>query len=331
MTERTLDAAVNLRGPVISCYLDRGRGDALVDSAEWQDERRRLIAAGATEAALDAAEARMALPVPEDVSGQAIFVSPDGSTVGEFGADPPRWDLVRFDSLAYVAPMMEWHQMRIPHLVVVVGEDVTEILSFPVADEPTIHPVNGGREETTRRCRALIAETGASLVVISGAEEVARDLFQRLVEALPVSTRVRRHDGDDALADAVVREVADLSASTTVELLREFRFHRSHGDAAEGVGEVVAALATGEYDVLLLHDDPEDPRRAWFGPGAFDIGSAEASGLASEGRLVDVCIRCALRQGKQVRVIPSTGDAGPADDLGVFRRSVVPEGLPAAT
>ena len=76
--------------------------------------------------------------------------------------------------------------------------------------------------------------------------------------------------------------------------------------------------------LLIVSDDPDDRRTAWFGPGPSQI-SAEAAVLRSlgaepvvEARLVDVAVRGALRTGAGILVLP--GGEGPDEGLGAILR-----------
>jgi hypothetical protein len=76
--------------------------------------------------------------------------------------------------------------------------------------------------------------------------------------------------------------------------------------------------------VLLVHDDPDDERTAWFGADAIPMssqaGDLKGLGVDSpvEGRLVDVLIRAALGTGAGVRIVPHAG--GPKDQVGAILR-----------
>jgi peptide subunit release factor 1 (eRF1) len=135
---------------------------------------------------------------------------------------------------------------------------------------------------------------------------------------------VREADGtrapggnDDELVEEVSRLVASVSAEDAVALLGVFKQERGQQDlAVEGVRATLAALAAARVDTLLIHDDPEDSRTAWFSAGATgatagmvapDARTLRELGIEDieEGRLVDVAIRAAFKSGASVRVIPS--------------------------
>ncbi|MDQ1488750.1 MAG: hypothetical protein QOJ23_1264 [Actinomycetota bacterium] len=177
---------------------------------------------------------------------------------------------------------------------------------------------------------ALVDEIGARLVVVAGDVRALQLLRQHLPE--PVAGLLREVDGSrapgsglDEIADDVVKLAATVAAEDTVELLRQFKQERGQGDlAAEGVSATIAALAAARVDTLLIHDDPDDARTAWFGPEPGMVADARAT-LADmgvddpvEARLVDVAIRAAFTTGAAVRIIPSVGSV--QDGIGAILR-----------
>ena len=119
---------------------------------------------------------------------------------------------------------------------------------------------------------------------------------------------------------ASCRAVADKVARSTVAALQDFRFLTAHDAAVDGVDRTVAMLSRSDGHQLLVHDDPADQRRLWFGPRGCDIATERSDVCDRDGRLVDVAIRSATLQTMAVRVVPSTGDNGPADDIALLLR-----------
>ncbi|MFN3216266.1 MAG: hypothetical protein ACE367_07215 [Acidimicrobiales bacterium] len=322
--ERLL-SAYRSPGPYLSAIVpteavsDSSRADTL---ARRRDE---LAGLGATEVMLDALAARLAVPAPDDAGGQLVWVAADGTTVADFGQEPPKAPVFRLAELPDAAPALEWAQWRIPHLIVAVTPGFFELAVFPVDDAPSLLQFVA-LGEALDRCRAVVDELGIELVVIGGDPDQVTALQRELTTMLPPSCIIEPVDADEAptgdeLADATVRRVADLTARRTVDALREFRFLREHGEAVEGAPAVIEALAAGEAELvgpaarLLVHADPADRRLAYFGDGARDVGLEIAPYLLRSARLVDVAIRAALLQGARVRIIPSTADTGPVDDI----------------
>ena len=180
---------------------------------------------------------------------------------------------------------------------------------------------------------SLVDETGARLVVVAGDVRAVQLLREHL--PAPVLDVVREIDGSrgpgaadaglDQIADEVVKLVATVAAEDTVEFLRQFKQERGQHDlATEGIAATITALAAARVDTLLVHDDPDDDRTAWFGPEPGMVAEAAATladmGVENpqEGRLVDVVIRAAFATGAAVRVIPSVGSV--QDGIGAILR-----------
>ena len=78
-----------------------------------------------------------------------------------------------------------------------------------------------------------------------------------------------------------------------------------------------------QVDVLLVHDDPDEDRQAWFGPEPIHVALTEdmvaAMGVDQprQARLADVAVRAALGTGAGVRVVPP---AGASEGLGAILR-----------
>jgi hypothetical protein len=177
-------------------------------------------------------------------------------------------------------------------------------------------------KEVADQVTGLVGDIGARLVVVAGDVRALQMLREHL--PAPVLEIVREVDGSrgpgsadaglDEIADDVVKLVATVAAEDTVEFLRQFKQERGQNDlAVEGVQGTIASLAAARVDTLLIHDDPDDDRTAWFGPepgmvaqdrqAIVDLGANEPQ----EARLVDVAIRAAFTTGAAVRIVPSVG------------------------
>jgi peptide subunit release factor 1 (eRF1) len=140
--------------------------------------------------------------------------------------------------------------------------------------------------------------------------------------------------GELASVDQVLEAAEGLLEATaerdTRELLDRFEEERGQGDlAAEGAEEVVAALARSQVATLLVTDQLDDERTAWFGESGPDLALDRDTLLATgqrtpaEGRLVDVAVRAALTTGATVRVLrPDEGEL--RDGLGALLRFATP-------
>jgi len=162
-------------------------------------------------------------------------------------------------------------------------------------------------------------ETGARLIAVAGdvrALQLLRDhLPQRTAELLQEVDGSRAPGaGLDEIADDVVKLAANVVAEDTVDILRLFKQERGQSDlAVEGAKNTIEALAAARVDTLLIHDDPDDDRSAWFGPepGMVALTKKALTELGApkpqKARLVDVAIRAAFTTGAAVRIVPSVG------------------------
>ena len=313
------------RGPFTSAYLavepvaERDRDKPLLQRWGWMRDRLELD--GAPKAALDAIEARLRLPRPADTGGIAILAAADGATTVGHGDEPPMYDHGVVDALPYAAPLLEWQQRQVPHLVVTVsgdgdgaGADITVFGAEHYTDNRT---VTGGYGAYVDAIATDVERIRAELVVLSGAEADTAPVADLLATRLPIRCRVAiepQHETLGELADAAVRLVSDAAARKTVASLREHRFLDAHEEAVDGRAATVAALSDGTAVRVLLHDDPNDDDRLWFGDEPTELSTTERPGL-TQGRLIDAMIRSAVLQGIEVHVIPSTGSTGPDDNM----------------
>lgn len=316
-------------------------------ATRWQAMREDAAGRGAPAGALDAIDAL----VPDaHLRGEALAVvaASDGTTVVEHSDDAPRREFVRVAPLPSVGTMLEWRQSRVPHLLVrtdrtgadlvVVGGDGGDDLVVEQAggsDGPIRKVAPGGwsqrryqlRAENTwrdnandvaERVTALVDEHHLQVVVAAG-DVRAMEMLQK---ALPVRVAelVRavdgaRNAGGEMDDDTAVRHlVASTAAERTVALLHKFEEEIGQADrAANGPADTLAALARSQVDVLLVHDDPDDDRVAYYGEGPLDVALRAddlhdlGTARVREGRLVDVLVRAAFGGGAGVRVVPHAG------------------------
>lgn len=296
-------------------------------ASRWREMRAELETQCAPLDALLAIDARLALPGPEDTAAVCVIAAADGSTVVEYGMEPPHADFGVVDTLPHVGPMLEWYQRRVPHLVVTVDGDGADVVTFGSDHFTDLDTVPG--ESTTIATVVSTAATaiGARLIVVAGDPVPAAQLTDELITATPPWCNVVAclDDTVDDLADTTVRHVSDAAARTTVGYLRELRFLAAHDAGIEGTEDTIAALVSGVPGTLLVHDDPLDQRRIWIGKAPFQLSFEKNTACRQQARLVDAAIWSAILQGMDVHIIPSTGRNGPADDTAVIdRRSPIP-------
>ncbi len=245
-----------------------------------------------------------------------------------------------FAPLPRLSTELDWRRRRVPHAVVVVdrtGADVviddgstTETEVVEGTDFPIHKPKAGGwsqqrfqrrAEDSWERHARQVADALAAraeipeVVVVAGGPRMVSELIDALPDGL--ADRVVEIDGGraegvdvDAMADDIQRALDDHAARRLADLLSRAR--RSDPD---GLAEVLATLSQGLADALVVHDDPDDERTAWFLPdgpvGA--LGAHELVGLGQEpveDRLVDVAIRSGLLIGAEVVIGPPSRATG---------------------
>jgi peptide subunit release factor 1 (eRF1) len=155
-------------------------------------------------------------------------------------------------------------------------------------------------------------------ILVAGDERALWHLRDHLDERLaplvqPLDGARSADGGDGALAEDVRRALNTVAAADTVALLEKFKEEQGQADrAADGLAATIEALNAAAVDTLLVHDDVDDERRAWFGTDldvvALDRAALESYGVQApqEARLVDVLVRAAFRSGARVRLVPKT-------------------------
>lgn len=323
------------QGPYTSLYLQTWpllHDPQLGIDQRWDDLRLDLDARGAPGPALDAIEARLTLPVPEDTAGTCVIAAADGHTIVDHSQEPPRRDFSVVDTLPYVAPLLEWDQHRVPHLVVTIDRTGADIVAFGCNhSSPAAINLIGSSEQLAADLTARADAIDARLVVIAGDPTRCQDLSTALTSRVTPKCRVvvDDHLSPDELAEATVRYVFDTAARTTVGYLREFRFLSAHDAAVDGTAATIEALTRGRPDVLLIHDDPTDQRRIWVGDDPARLSTMRRPGIETEARFVDAAIRSAVARDVAVHIIPSTGPDGPSGDVAAINRSLDAEPVDA--
>lgn len=336
-------------GPFVTLYLHTPaaiENAAQRSELIWKNTRRELEDAGAPTAVLEAVDPLVA---DAHLNGQtlAVVANAEGLLFRDHMAEPPTRDLWRIASLPSVGPLIEWAQTGAPHLIVLADRAGADIIAVVRGEEEANEAVNdqnpndpdlrksqpGGWSQRRYQQRAedqwnrnaaqvaervveLFNEIDARVVVAAGdvraLEKLRGHLPPEVLSCYQEIDGARSVDGDkDLVAEDVTRALATAVASDTVALLGKFKEERGQGDrAAEGVARVLEALAGAQVDTLLVADDPDDSRTAFFGPApnvvALDAATVKDMGVddPQEGRLVDVLIRAAWGTGAAVRIVP---------------------------
>lgn len=326
-----------------------------VDAAERLDVRIRnatgtLAGAGAPEDVVAAVDAALRTEPNPDGGTLAVVATTAGVRHRAVLAPEARVDLAEWAPLPRLTALVEARQAAVPHVVVLIDRTGADVIGVVGDDEQEARQVRGDSAPITKvhaggwsdrrydqraessweenagqvgtAVEQMAARVGAAFVAVAG--DVRATALLR--DALPaeLAARVQEVDGtrhpdgsEDETAEALDRLVATASATVTAATLRDLRAEEARqGAAAAGPDDVLAALAETRVDVLLVHDDPDDDRTAWFGPEAPHVGADRATVAAmgvedpQEGRLVDVAVRSALLSGAAVRVVPRTVDGG---------------------
>lgn len=314
-------------GPYVTLYLAT---NPLLPEPEmdlrdrWQALRHGLEKEGASVEVLCAIDEAVAIGSPDDVAAISVIAAADTSTVVDYGLEPPKQDIAVFDALPYAAPLLEWEQRRLPHMVVTIDDEGADIALFGPRLDDRLDSLTGSPAELVEPTATLAQRGNARLIVVSGPRTAAQHLASALALRVPIECRIVAEPGlmgVDELAEATVRHVSDTVARGTVGYLRELRFLASHSAAVDGTAETIAALRDGSADVLLIHDDPADDRRVWTGPDPQHISVEPMAGHEVHARLVDAAIRAAVLTGVSVHIIPTTGPNGPDDNTAALQRS----------
>ncbi len=255
------------------------------------------------------------------------------------GGDGARWD-----ATAWLTPLLAAAQAATPYLVALLDREGADIWGVAGdgdlvdeqvegADFPIHRTQQGGWSQRRLQQRVIntweanaaeVAQTVADLaarlhaerVLVAGEDHAVHAFLAAapatlvpLVRKLDAGTR---HDPDAAAAE-VERLVRSVQAEDTVAQIQAFRAELGGArHAASGARAVVGALQMAMVDTLLVHDDPADDRRAWIAADGSQVALEEREltdmGLqeSTAGRLIDVCVRAALLQGSDVRVVPGS-------------------------
>lgn len=348
-------------GPFLSLYLAAG-GD--VENAAARLEVRWKTARGdlqEREVPLEVLEAADPLIEGGHTAGQtlAVIVPTDGGAYAAgLATRPAREVLARWAALPYVLPLLAYAQSQMPFVAVLASRAGAEILArLPDGDRteqvdgyqgPHLHrSAPGGWSQPRYQHRAeVIWERNAGEVaeVLAGIVDEVRPRFvaaagdvralQLLRDESPkrVGELLKEVGGELPSMDRVLARAAELVEAETRrdagDLMERFAQERGRGPgglATEGAEGTLAALAKSQVEVLLVADDPDDDRRAWFGALPQQLGldraTVEAMGesMPVEGRLADVAVRAALGTSAGVHVLDPAG-AGLQDGFGALLR-----------
>lgn len=247
-----------------------------------------------------------------------------GPTLIEFLDEPVRETMVSDGPLPRLATLIEARQRAVPHVVVETdraGADLTafdggSVLATDVVEGDRLHIHRGHpggwsqrrfqqRAENTWEDNArLVADAAADLarrvdaelIVVVGEVRARSLLVEELDGAHDVPDVVGLESGSpDAIADDVVRLLADRVARRITELVEQVRTALPEGRATTDTDATLSALADGRVETLLVHDDVAEEA---------ELTEREIAGVPAGARAVDVAVTIALRTDADVVVVP---------------------------
>ena len=333
-----IDDLLTAEGPIASVYL---RAPSTTTEAEyrletgWKNARRRLAEADAPAELLERLDATVAALAHEDAPSFALFASLGLDTIVEPLDDALADDLAALDSVPRLVPILHTHQRSLPHVMVVTdrtGADIVAVVDGEAAETDTVegtdHHIHRGRfggwshrriqqraenrwEDNARdvsdRVAELARQVGARVVTVAGDVRARQFVLEHLDHDVREMTTVLDVGDPDAIAEATVRLVADMVARDTKALLESHGNRVGAGTAVSGPDAVFQSLTAGRVETLLVVDDTEDERRAYFSPDGSPVCSTTRSADDMvEGRLVDVAVRSAMLADAEVRIVPAT-------------------------
>jgi len=357
ITAVDLRPLLEARGPFATVMLETNRtteNAGIHWEQRWRAVRRDLLDAGATEQLVSHLDQQ----IPDAHRHGDVFyaiANEERAWIATHFAERAEGELVRVASLPVLAPFLAQRQLAIPHIVALVDREGADVATMVAGDDrhdtitgatgPAIRRTAPGgwsqkryqhraEVEWSRTAREIANElaatadrTHAEVIVMAGdVREV-----QLVLDDLPEPIRARTHlvaggraAGTDEAArgSEVARFVSTAAAEQSVDLLRKLREEIGQQDrAAVGADSTLDALNRSQVEVLLVHDDPDDDRIAWFGSELVPIAAQGERNLIAdpqEGRLIDVAIRAAIGSGADIRVVPKT--AAMADGLAAILR-----------
>ncbi len=291
--------------------------------------------------------------------GVVAVADPTGVRLVEQLPQAPRAALTRVAPLPSLAPVIEHRQGTIPFLLVIADRTGADLywstpddVGIATVDGDVDHPITKVRaggwshrrmqqrvenfweqnaDDVVDALRDLVAEVRPRVITVSGDVRMLQLLREKAPAEIAAMFREvpgsRSEDGsDEARDDAVRRWVRTAVAEDTVAVLQSFEAERGRQDrAADGAHDTLQALREARVDILIVHDDHEDDRTAWYVADDPTLVSEDPAFFTSlgrddarEGRLVDVAVRAALCTGAGVRVVPAAGPV--SDRLGAILR-----------
>jgi hypothetical protein len=357
----TIHELVRPLQPVVAVYLGKPNGVAM-DPVEELDLRWRaltgeLVAWGADRHTIEVIGEEVA-DVAEHPRERAVFAARGEVLLAQDTPGGVGVDRAVYGTPPLIAPLLAWRQRRPAYVEVVTDRTGAQLISVAAGGAaPTVEEVIGPDDEIERNApggwsqpryhrraedswrhnAAAVADAtvtalrrvDADLLLVAGDVRAVQLFRERLPHGLIRHIRMaplpggRSQDGS-APARHVARERAIRAHADAREARVLARLDAAPvGVAVRGASDTLAALAAGRAHTLLVVDEPEDHREAWFSPEILCASSPDrrAPGGLRPGRMIDVAVRAALLTDAEVVVC----DANVACEAGV----PIPDGLAA--
>lgn len=354
------DTWFTLEGPVVTCWLpalEANEDPAHRLRLEWRHARQQVP--DAPPEALDAIDHLLGSERAHQESASLLVVAgPQGTIAGVHLPDHPSAARAWCGPLPRLAPALRARQQVVPHVVVIAdraGADI-EVVNHGAGITDTVdgdtthlhrgHPGGWSQRRYQQRAEntwernaagvaaevdALAAAVGARLVVVTGDPRAVGFLTEHATERLRSMLHhvegAGRSDRDPfgEIANDVNRLEATVVATELANLLERFTAARQTEGAADGPDRTLALLSQGRVADLLIHDDPEDERTAFFDrasrQAATESETLESLGLSpTGGRLIDVALWAAHATGATIHLVPRHGPHAPTGAVGGLLR-----------
>jgi hypothetical protein len=330
----------------------------------WRTARRKLAGQGADGATLDALEA-VATEPGNAAPGLAAFARSGRVLFARGLPDAPAQETTRYAPLPHVMPLVAQAPPDVPHLLVSAdrsGGELVEVFGRGgqgstervEGDGWPVHKTSVGgwsqdryqrsaeeawannEKEFAAAVTAAAERTRADLIVLAGDTRARSLLLDHLGQPLRDKVVVVDKEvaaGADVLAETAAAEIRRRAEQASRAGLDRVRTQLPRGRAAEGLGEVVAALRDARVsdlflaDLFLADDPSPDGSTAvlWIGPEPAELATS-AGELRERGTAEPVSDRAdaALIRGlvltdAELHFVPS-GEPRPKDGIAALLR-----------
>lgn len=359
--QATLRRLFSASGPVVSSYFDLGALPEEDAWPRWHALARQLNEQEVDPGTIKALTRRVSMSLPG--SGVLAMFATNGElvlAVDMAGAHQP--DLAISAPLPHVLPLLAWLQDRPPYVLAIVDRTGADLAAYPHGTGTAVRQTVTGPDDEIERnapggCAQMryqhraedswehnaarvanaltrtLADFHARLLLLAGDVRALQYLTKHLPERVRRTVSIRRVSGSRSQDGAEKDRAAQVAAQThhaaqeqTQTLLHRLAEARGpSGSVAEGVRETLDALALGRVQTLVVVDDPQDRRTAWFGPHPTQVSDrrevlARTAAPITRERLIDVAARAAVVTGAEVHVLPPGTSGAPAQGIGALCR-----------